>query len=131
MFVYRLLKTFGCCAKASANDEPPLMDCVILWTTFLSSGFSHWFSRMFKHCNIGSPAELIEENIRVKRAISAGLIPEPILILISVGFFLRLTIIKRRRINSASASALSFASIEPSKLLPWLVVALYRNSAIG
>ena len=131
MFTYNESKTLGCKASESASEEPPLMDCVTLWITALSSGFSHCSSRIVKHWSIGKPAEHIEENIRVKRVRSSCLMPLPILILSSLGFFLRLTIVKRRRIKRASASALSCASNVPSKLLPWAFWALYKNSAIN
>ena len=49
MLVYSGPNTLGCWARASARDEPPLMDWVILWMTDLSSGFSHCSSRMFRH----------------------------------------------------------------------------------
>ena len=130
MLQYKESNTFGCCESASAKEEPPLIDWVSLCTTFFSSGFSHWASRMFKHCNIGRPAEHMDENIRVKRVMSSVLMPEPILSLISVGFFFKLVMTKRRRSKRASASALSLASRVPSKLLPCEFCALYKNSGI-
>ena len=114
----------GCSFIASESEEPPWIFVEIFLSTSRRLRFSAWSARMSMHCRIGRPAEHMEENWRVKREMSLALMPEPSLMLISIGSFFSDTMRMRRPLSISSASAWVFASSLPLTSFPWGVIAL-------